>query len=199
MGVGAADPPVERHSGLGGGRLGRRERHPENRVGSQAGLVLRAVEGNQSSVDRALIGGVEAQSAPGRSPRERCGPRARRLCRDTTSGSPSRSSTASCLPVDAPDGTAARPTSPELSSTSTSTVGLPRESRICRPRTAAISVLTAPPWRGRSSDLASRARGRRSALPPGPQAVPLARRARRSDRSRGGAPARGRRSGAERR
>ena len=60
VGVGAADPPVERHSGLGGGRLGRRERHSENRVGSQAGLVLRAVKRNQSSVDRALIGSVEA-------------------------------------------------------------------------------------------------------------------------------------------
>ncbi len=60
MGVGATDPPVERHSSLGGGRLGRRERHSENRVGSQAGLVLRAVERNQSSVDCALIGSVEA-------------------------------------------------------------------------------------------------------------------------------------------
>src|SRR6266852_6079044 len=49
--------------------------------------------------------------------------------------SPSRSSSASRTPVDAPDGTAARPNAPPASVTSTSTVGLPRESRISRPRT----------------------------------------------------------------
>ena len=47
--------------------------------------------------------------------------------------SPSRSSSASRVPVEAPDGTAARPTAPDSSVTSTSTVGLPRESRISRP------------------------------------------------------------------
>ncbi len=46
--------------------------------------------------------------------------------------SPSRSSTASCSPVLAPDGTAARPITPFSRTTSTSTVGLPRESRIWR-------------------------------------------------------------------
>ena len=45
---------------------------------------------------------------------------------------PSRSSTASCTPVDAPDGTIARPSAPDSRRTSTSTVGLPRESRTCR-------------------------------------------------------------------
>mmetsp|Transcript_32190 Transcript_32190/g.96113 ORF Transcript_32190/g.96113 Transcript_32190/m.96113 type:complete len:311 (-) Transcript_32190:46-978(-) len=48
--------------------------------------------------------------------------------------SPSRSSTASCTPVDAPLGTAARYT-PRLVVTSASTVGLPRESMIWRPTT----------------------------------------------------------------
>jgi hypothetical protein len=51
---------------------------------------------------------------------------------------PSRSSTASNSPVDAPDGTAARPADPDLSDTSTSTVGLPRESRIWRACTCSI-------------------------------------------------------------
>jgi hypothetical protein len=60
MCLGTADPPVERHPSLGGGRLGRRQRHPEHGVGSQAGLVLRAVEGHEGSVDRALICSVEA-------------------------------------------------------------------------------------------------------------------------------------------
>ena len=45
---------------------------------------------------------------------------------------PSRSSTASNSPVEAPDGTAASPRAPDSSATSTSTVGLPRESRIWR-------------------------------------------------------------------
>src|SRR5215204_7366176 len=46
--------------------------------------------------------------------------------------SPSRSSTASKAPVEAPEGTAARPSEPSSRMTSTSTVGLPRESRISR-------------------------------------------------------------------
>ena len=48
--------------------------------------------------------------------------------------SPSRISRASRLPVDAPEGTAARAEMPLSSVTSTSTVGLPRESRISRHR-----------------------------------------------------------------
>src|SRR5439155_4726496 len=54
-------------------------------------------------------------------------------------GSASRSSSASCSPVDAPLGTAARPSAPSSSTTSTSTVGFPRESRISRAETAPIS------------------------------------------------------------
>src|SRR5580700_9622164 len=67
--------------------------------------------------------------------------------------SPSRSSSASCSPVDAPLGTAARPR-PLCVCTSTSTVGLPRESRISRARTAVISLIA---WElsyvGRARDL----------------------------------------------
>ena len=47
--------------------------------------------------------------------------------------SPSRSSSASRLPVDAPDGAAARPITPDSKYTSASTVGFPRESKISRP------------------------------------------------------------------
>src|ERR1700688_3861459 len=54
--------------------------------------------------------------------------------------SPSRSSQASCSPVLAPLGTIARPTAPPANSTSTSTVGLPRESRTCRARTSEMIV-----------------------------------------------------------
>src|SRR5205809_776420 len=54
-------------------------------------------------------------------------------------GSPSRSSSASCSPVDAPLGTAARPSAPSSRTTSTSTVGFPRESRISRAETSSIN------------------------------------------------------------
>src|SRR3990170_5111921 len=54
-------------------------------------------------------------------------------------GSPSRSSRASCSPVEAPLGTAARPNDPSSRYTSTSIVGLPRESRISRAWTASIA------------------------------------------------------------
>ena len=53
--------------------------------------------------------------------------------------SPSRSSSASNSPVDAPLGAAPRATVPSASQTSASTVGLPRESMISRPTTFSIS------------------------------------------------------------
>src|SRR4051812_13510142 len=55
--------------------------------------------------------------------------------------SPSRSSIASNAPVEAPEGTAARPTVPSSSPTSTSTVGLPRESRISRATIASMVAM----------------------------------------------------------
>src|SRR5437016_139057 len=55
--------------------------------------------------------------------------------------SPSRSSIASFSPVEAPDGTAARPHAPLSSVTSASTVGFPRESKICRPLISRIALI----------------------------------------------------------
>src|SRR4051794_9160974 len=46
------------------------------------------------------------------------------------------------MPVEAPDGTAARPTAPSTSATSTSTVGLPRESRISRACTRVMFTMS---------------------------------------------------------
>src|SRR2546422_2773636 len=71
-------------------------------------------------------------------------------------GSPSRSSTASCSPVEAPLGTAARPAAPLDNVTSASIVGLPRLSRISRARTEMIVLMMAPTLAGR--DLAVNAR-----------------------------------------
>src|SRR5690349_22227497 len=50
---------------------------------------------------------------------------------------------ASREPVEAPDGTAARPMVPDSSSTSHSTVGLPRLSRISRPTMSTIALIFA--------------------------------------------------------
>ena len=55
--------------------------------------------------------------------------------------SPSRSSMASCAPVEAPEGTPARPSEPSSRTTSTSTVGLPRLSRISRPMMSTMAVM----------------------------------------------------------
>src|SRR6267154_5060433 len=63
--------------------------------------------------------------------------------------SPSRSSRASCSPVEAPEGTAARPSAPPSRMTSASTVGLPRESMTWRARTLTILVdmmVCSPEW-----------------------------------------------------
>src|SRR5438128_5371901 len=60
--------------------------------------------------------------------------------------SPSLSSTASRLPVEAPEGTAARPHAPDSSWTSTSTVGYPRESRISRAYTPLIADTSGSPF-----------------------------------------------------
>src|SRR5437588_1531056 len=57
--------------------------------------------------------------------------------------SPSRSSTASCSPVEAPLGTAARPAAPLDNVTSASMVGLPRLSRISRAWTEMIVLMMA--------------------------------------------------------
>ena len=103
-------------------------------------------------------------------------------------GSPSRSSIASRCPVDAPDGTAARPMTPDSRSTSASTVGLPRESRISRATTSTIAlivqlqlvlgVFNLGPRRARPrrNPRASRARRCASGFPAGPSFSGAARR-----------------------
>ena len=72
---------------------------------------------------------------------------------------PSRSSTASRMPVEAPEGAMARPRAPESRSTSASTVGLPRESRTSRPITCSMVLTTSllgrlPWWDTRGTTLA---------------------------------------------
>src|SRR3954470_22795961 len=69
---------------------------------------------------------------------------------------------ASREPVDAPDGTAARPITPLSSSTSHSTVGLPRLSRISRPTMSTMALIVFAPG---FQDLRGRAARAPGALP----------------------------------
>ena len=92
-------------------------------------LFSRAVEFDHLRVDGALVGGVQVG--------ERVGDlavyvlhRFQNTFAEITLLSPSRNSTASCSPVEAPLGTMARPDLPVANRTSASTVGLPRESSI---------------------------------------------------------------------
>src|SRR5439155_8243654 len=62
----------------------------------------------------------------------------------------SLSSRASCAPVDAPEGTMARPKAPSARVISASTVGFPRESSTSRARTLATMVITAMLARARA-------------------------------------------------
>ena len=132
----AADPAVERDAGVRRGGLGGGERAAEDGVRAEAALVLRPVELDQQLVERPLVGRRRGRaSAAAISPltfSTACG----RPCRDT-SGSPSRSSTASNRPVDAPDGTAARPRRPT------------RARRRPRPSGCRASRGSARPWTDR--------------------------------------------------
>src|SRR6185369_8510077 len=81
--------------------------------------------------------------------------------------SPSRSSIASREPVDAPEGTAARPITPLSSSTSHSTVGLPRLSRISRPTISTMALIHTPFPGLRILEKSRESESRRTAFPGG--------------------------------
>ena len=129
---------VERQIPRGGGRARGRHRDGQQCVGAEAALRRRSRRGRRAprpphaapvtvpfkASAMVLLMFATAFRTP--FPRYRA-------------GSPSRSSRASRAPVEAPDGTAALPSAPPAQ-TSASTVGLPRESRISRPRTRVIST-----------------------------------------------------------
>ena len=108
VGVDAADVAVQRQLELVGRGLGHGQRHAEDGVGAEPGLVVGAVEVDQHPVDVALIEGVEARPGRRRSRRRRGRRRRARPCRRSgrrrRAARPPRTA-----PVDAPDGTMARP------------------------------------------------------------------------------------------
>ena len=139
---GAADVAVKRQVVRHRRRFGDGERDTEDGVGAEPPLVGRAVERDHGLVDLDLSFGVHAAE------------RVEQFAVDGFNGvahafaeitrPPSRNSTASCVPVEAPDGTPARPREPSAKITSTSTVGLPRLSRISRPTISTMAVMRAP-------------------------------------------------------
>ena len=140
--VRAADVAVEREVALVGAGLRHRERDAEQRVGAEAGLVVGAVELDQRLVEQPLVEPLEPDDRLAdlavdvrdrllRRPCRRSG-RRRRAARPPRGRRCSRRS-----------GPPPGPRAPERSSTSTSTVGLPRESRISRAMTSTM-MLTGP-------------------------------------------------------
>src|SRR2546429_8441380 len=97
-------------------------------------------------------------------------------------GSPYGSSTASCSPVEAPLGTAARPAAPLDRVTSASMVGLPRLSRISRARTEIIVLMMARTLAGGALCVNARLEGDDRGMHPVAQLLPpLERHPRRGD------------------
>ena len=213
VGVGAAVDDVQHRHGQrraprrrrGSGRAARRRRRgglrrpPARRRGSRsrrAGPCSASRRASISSARRPRAGRPRRdRRRPARARRRRSRRPASRPCRRTRrrrrAARPPRGRRSR-----RPDGTAARPRAPDSSSTSTSTVGFPRESRIWRPCTATMVVFTRSPWPGRSSDPAPRAGARANAplrrrpgapLPRrGPETGPSPRGARAPDRRSGG-------------
>ena len=103
----AAEVAPEREPLLGRRGVRGRQRDGENRVGAEPRLVGRAVQRDQRAVERRLVEGVLPGDAAAISPLTFS--TARRTPLPSQSAPPSRSSVASNSPVEAPDGTAARP------------------------------------------------------------------------------------------
>ena len=156
VGVGAADVAVQRQLQLVGGGLGDGEADAEDGVGAEPGLVVGAVELDQRGVDEPLVEGVDAAQLVGdlavdeadggrRRPCRRSARRRRAARRPRARRSTPRSARRP------------RPLAPLSSTTSTSTVGLPRE----------VEDLAAVRC-ARSRSLVSRIESRRLACQPGP-------------------------------
>ena len=138
--VDAADVLVERQLERRGGGVGGGQRDAEDGVGAELGLVRRAVELDEHAVDEALVGGVEAHDLLGDHVVDVVDGACARPCRGTRRRrrAARRPRTRRWTRRRARRRGRRRPDS---SSTSTSTVGLPRESRICRAVTSMMVVI----------------------------------------------------------
>ena len=167
----AAEVAVERDAGLGGGRLRGGERDAEDRVRAEPALVRRSVELDQSPVERGL---VARRSAPTHARRELAVDVRDRL-RDALAapGGPAVAQLDGL--VDAGRGARGNDgrarSHPDSRRTSTSTVGLPRESSDLPSAHVAIAAHPPLPSRGRSIGPARRGRATPSLARPPPRAA----------------------------
>lgn len=122
---------IERPSECCGCGPGRGQRDAQDGVGTQPRLVGRAVEFYHAAVYGYLVKEAFPFECVGYLSVD-VGDSVLHLSRRSDVCRRRASSRASLLPVDAPEGTDARPITPFSPYTSTSTVGLPRESRISR-------------------------------------------------------------------
>ena len=123
-----------------------RQRDRKHRIGAQPRELRRAIQREHRVVDFLLLCRIEA--------REQLGNLAVGVlhCAQHAQAAVARRVTVAqlmrlALPVDAPEGTDARPVAPPWSVTSASTVGRPRESRICRARMCCMRVDMGKPCR----------------------------------------------------
>ena len=146
VGVGAADVAVQRQLELVGGGLGHGEGHAEDGVGAEAALVVGAVGVEQGGVDAALVERLEADDGVAERAVDVGRPRWRRPCRRSgrrrRAARPPRTRRSTRPTAPRPG-----PRAPDARKTSTSTVGLPRESRISRPTMCSMSVMERQPCR----------------------------------------------------
>ena len=151
--VRATDVAIEGQLTLGCRGLRDGQRDPEDRVGAEPRLGVGAVELDQRRVEAALIERLDTD--------DRFGdlvvdvgdrvldPLASEALAAVAAARPLRGRR--CWPRSAPR---PGPVAPEASSTSTSTVGLPRESRISRPVTSTMMLTAAREVGGRRSETA---------------------------------------------
>ena len=141
-----AQRAVERQPGVGRRRLRHGQRHAEQGVRAERALVRRAVELDEASVDRCLIARVETLHR-----RAELGDDVADRPQDALAEVRLRIAVTQLDRLVLPGGRAGRnggaPNAPDARTTSTSTVGLPRESRICRAATRSMALTRAPPPR----------------------------------------------------
>ena len=140
-GVGPADVAVQRQVQLVGRGLGHRERHAEDGVGAEARLVVGAVDLAQHPVQVTLVGGVEAQDHVGDLAVDRVDGGLHALAQVALARRRRAARPPRRRPWRHPRAPRRDPVAPESSSTSTSTVGLPRESRISRPTMPSMMLM----------------------------------------------------------
>ena len=160
VGVGSTDVTPQRDLEFVGRSLSCGEADAENGVRSDPAFVVGTVGGDQFGVDKPLVCGVEADDRVGE------------FAVDEANGGQHALAVESIAAIAQLDrfegagggaeGTIARPMAPESRPISTSTVGLPRESKTSRPWTCSMVLMTERPRSARNGGIGRKASGLRA-------------------------------------